>query len=75
MECIRTNWNLYLTLAFFSLDNVGGLQEELVFLAIHVPGLERLDVPGFREAEEDSVGSGAAAGSDPALCQKEEPAD
>lgn len=33
MECIRTNWNLYLTLAFFSLDNVGGLQEELVFLA------------------------------------------
>lgn len=40
-----------------------------------MPGLERLAVPGFREAEEDSVGSGAAAGSDPALCQKEEPAD
>ena len=74
MECIWTDWNLYLTLAFFSLDNVGGLQEELMFLDIHVPGLERLDVPGFREAE-DSVGSGAAAGSDPALCQKEEPAD
>lgn len=41
-----------------------------MFLAIHVPGLERLGVPGFREAEEDLVGSGAAAGSDPALSIK-----
>ena len=40
-----------------------------------MPGLERIDVPGFREAEEDPVGSGEAAGSDPALCRKEEPAD
>lgn len=34
MELIRTNWNLYLSVAFLSLDNVGDLQEELVFFAM-----------------------------------------
>lgn len=39
-----------------------------------MPGPERLDVPGFGEAE-DLAGSGAAAGSDAALYQQGEPAD
>ena len=40
-----------------------------------MPGPERLDVPGFGEAEEDLPGSGAATGSDAALYQQGEPAD
>lgn len=38
-----------------------------------MPGPERLDVPGFGEAEEDLTGFGGAACSEASLCQQGEP--